>query len=142
MNPRQLVQYQRSLSADITQREEERVRLVMPVADVLYNTLKDRKHATMSLADLREQLLQAAARLGEADDAVHLDMLSLQDGKVVFAGDVRNVHTRSMTVLAAYAEKVVALPFVSALERPVFSREGTPETGFHSPFTMSFTFAE
>jgi len=139
MSPRQLAAYEKSLAASITQREEERVRLVMPVNNETYTALKNQKHSTMSLVDLREQLLQAASRMGENEDVLGFDLLSIEGTLVTVKGDVRNVGTRSMTVLAAFSEEVAKLPFVTQLKRPAFTREGTPDTGFHSPFSLSFS---
>lgn len=140
MSPRALAAYQRSLAADIAQREEERVRLVMPVSDAAYNALKDVKHSTMSLVEVREQLLQAASRLGEGENVLSVDSLTIEGDHVIVHGDVHGVGTRSMTVLAAYVEELTKLPFISGLKRPSFMREGSVDSGFHSPFTVEFTF--
>lgn len=140
MSPSAMVQYHKTLSADVARREKERERLVLPISDPLYKALKTKKIETLSLGELRDELQQAAGRLGETHDSIIFQELSVDGHQIVVRGDVRNVGTRSMTVLAALIEEVSRLPFVSDFQRPAFTREGTVQTGLHSPFTMSFTY--
>jgi hypothetical protein len=137
LSPRAIAQYERSLAADLTAQEEERIRLVLPVNDDTFDMLKERKRV-LSLPDVKEQLIQAAARLGETQETVVFTRIAIDGDAVTAEGDVRNVGTRSMTVLAAYIEELTQLPFVSDLERPGFSREQLPDGSFRSPFTLRF----
>lgn len=137
LSPRAIAQYEKTLAADLTRSEEERVRLVLPVNDESYNALKEKKR-DLSLMDMESELLKTAARLGETNDTVVLNKLSIDGDVVVADGDVRNVGTRSMTVLAAYVEQLDALPFVADLERPAFLREQLPDGSYRSPFTIRF----
>lgn len=86
--------------------------------------------------------MQAASRIGESSDVIALTQLSIKGDQVTVTGDIRNVGTRSMTVLAAFTEEVAKLTIVTDFKRPPFTREPLPEGGFHSPFTVSFTIAD
>lgn len=137
LSPRAIARYERTLAADLAAQEEERIRLVLPVNDPAFTMLKERKHALLFL-DVREQLTLTVARLGEAEDSVVFTRIAFEGDAVTLEGDVRNVGTRSMTVLAAYVEELARLPFVSDLERPRFTREQRADGSFHSPFTIRF----
>lgn len=138
LSPRAIARYEKTLAASLLEQEEERVRLVLPVNNGAYAALKEEKRA-FSLLELEEQLVQTAARLGEPAGTVSIARLSLEGDAVHMEGDVRNVDTRSMTVLAAYVEELQELPFVADLQRPVFTREQLPDGGFRSPFVIRFT---
>jgi hypothetical protein len=141
MSPREIARYQRQLAASLTEQEEHRVRLVLPVNDEHYTELKTKKQGTLSLTDLREQLMQAASRAGENADVVQLTKLSIEGNSVSVEGDIRNTGTRSMTVLAAYIEEVAKLPIAADLVRPPFTRVALPDGSYHSPFKFTFTVA-
>jgi hypothetical protein len=138
MSPRAIVEYERSLAADLTAAEEHRLTLVRPVDDEQYRALVESRMARPSPAVLEEQLRQAAARLGEAGKGVVLLRIAVDGDDVTVEGDVRNVGLSSMTVLAAYIDEVEPLPFVSALQRPPFIRETAADGSVHSPFTLRF----
>lgn len=138
LSPRAIARYEKTLAASLLEQEEERVRLVLPVNDEAYAALKEQKRS-LTLTELEEQLIQAAARLGETSGTVSVVRLSLNGEDVHMEGDVRNVGTRSMTVLAAYVEELEGLPFVADLQRPAFTREQLPDGGFRSPFSIRFT---
>lgn len=137
LSPRAIAQYEQRLAADLLTREEERIKLILPVQDDAFDALKERKR-DMSFLTLRDQLKQAAGRLGEAGDAIVLLHVSMDGNRVKLEGDVRNVGTRSMTVLAAYVEEIERLPFVADLTKPSFTREQLPDGGFRSPFSFDF----
>lgn len=138
MSPREFADYHKSLAADLTKKEEERVRLVLPVTDATYDELKALKR-DLSLSELREQLMLAAGRVGEETGVVRIDVLSMEGPVVTVRGEVSNVGPRSMTVLAAYVERVQELPMVTDLDPPAFTREPDGDDGFRSPFTFSFS---
>ncbi len=138
MNPRQIVAYQKQLAADLSQQEGERVRLVLPITDETYTALKQEKIGQLSLTDIREELRQAASRLGDEADAVAVSKISIDGLSVTVEGDVRNIGTRSMTVLAAFVEEVSKLSFISDLDKPSFTREQLDDGSFHSPFVLQF----
>lgn len=131
---------ERSLQAQLRTMEEERIRLVLPFQDSLFTYLKEEKRSVLSLEDVRRELSQAAARVDAADFVV-IESLAFDAGtrSVQISGDVRGADTGSMTVLAAFIAEVERLPFVSALERPPFTRITDPVIGMHSPFQVTFT---
>lgn len=137
LSPRAIARYKHALAADLATAEEERIRLVLPINDKTFDELKERKRA-LTFVELREELLQAAARIGETDAVLSLAHLAIDGDAVTVEGDVRNVGTRSMTVLAAYVEEVAGLPFVLDLERPSFTRERQSDGSFRSPFVLRF----
>ncbi len=140
VSPVDIAAHVRQLRADLSSLESKRNHLVLPELDPAYNMLKEQKRTSMNLSDVRTELLQAAAKLSNADHAVFLTHFSSETTThtITVTGDVRNVGTRSMTVLAGYVDAVAALPFVTHLERPAFTREGDEKTGLHSPFMFHF----
>lgn len=142
MNPREIVAYQRQLAADLSQQENDRVHLVLPITDETFTSLKQQKISRLSLTDIREELRQAASRLGDEADAVVIIKVSIDGSDVSVEGDVNNVGTRSMTVLAAFVDEVSKLPFVSNLDKPSFTREQHEDGSFHSPFKIQFILAD
>lgn len=138
--PIDIADHVRGLRAQLIELEQKRDLLVLPELDPDYEDLRERKRSRMNLSDVRAELLQAAAKLPNADHAVALARFSYdaEMRSVEVTGNVRNVGTRSMTVLASYSDAVAALPFVAEFQRPVYTREGDEQNGFHSPFTFRF----
>jgi hypothetical protein len=141
MSPKETVEYERSLRANLISQEAHRTKLVLPITDSTYTEIRAAKQESLSIGDVREQLRQAASRLGEHEASVHIASLSMEGKSVKVRGDIRNVETRSMTVLAAYIEEVEALPFISNFIRPPFTREQSADGSFRSPFEFSFEIA-
>jgi len=54
-------------------------------------------------------------------------------------GEIRNVDTRTMTVLAEFAQSLTSLPAVASATTPTFAREEDSKIGFHSPFDITLT---
>ncbi len=142
LSPTEMAAYANQLKAQLSTMEETRDRLVLPVIDPSYDVLKKQKRTLMSLPEIRAQLLDAAAHVPDAQDAVTISHLSFdaEQGLVVFSGDVSNVGPRSMTVLAQYVDQLGTLPMVVHLVRPSFTRIQDEGDTFHSPFSMQFTF--
>ncbi len=139
LSPRQVAALERSLKAELTTAEEHRMTLVRAVNDPLYHSLRTSRDAHMTPTDILEQIRLTAARIGAADDVVHISQISIDDARVTLKGDVRNVGLRSMTVLAAFTDAVASLSFVDDFNRPTFTRTQLPDGTYHSPFELSFT---
>ncbi len=138
MTPRAIAEYEKSLTASLVSAEEHRLILVQPVDDPLYRSLVEERASKPSIESMEEQFRQAAARLGEPGKGVVLSRITIEGDSVSIEGDVRNVGLSSMTVLAAYSDKIAGLPFVSELQRPSFTREKLPDGSVHSPFLFRF----
>lgn len=141
MTPRAIAAYTKQLTADLTKAEEQRTTLIRAVNDEKYRALIEARAHALSSLDIERELRQAAARLGEVEGSVILSSITVKDGQVTVDGDVRNVGTRSLTVLAAFIESLDDLPIVHDLQRPSFARETLPDGSMHSPFRFSFSLA-
>jgi hypothetical protein len=141
LSPTDMATYVSHLKAELTDMEQKRDHLVLPINDPGYNALKIEKMSTMNALDVRTRLLDVATSVTDADHAVFIDHLSLDNATqmVSVSGDIRNVGPRSMTVLASYVEAVQGLPFVDHLTPPAFTRTQDQSGAMHSPFTMQFT---
>lgn len=142
MSPQEIAKYRQTLTAQLATEEAERVKLVSAVADDTYTELKNNKRERISLMELREELAQAASRLGEKEGSVVLVKVGMDAETVTLEGDITNVGTRSMTVLAAFVDQLEKLSFVKDLQRPAFTREQKADGSFHSPFLLRFTLAQ
>lgn len=140
LSPTQMAAYVAQEKATLATLEQKRNRLVLPSSDLSYDTLRLEKRSTTDALTVRTRLLDAASHIIDAPTAVAIDHLSIDTdtNTVSFSGDVRGVGPRSMTVLATFVDTLEALPFVSDLTRPSFTRIDDA-MGIHSPFTMSFT---
>jgi hypothetical protein len=138
MTPRAVVQYTKTLTADILEAEKHRTRLVRAVNDEAYRSLVDARTQFRSSLDIEQHLRQAAARLGEREVGIIFTRITVEGSTVTVEGDVRNAGTRSMTVLAAFIDAIAKLPIVTNFERPAFTRETLPDGSIHSPFTFTF----
>ena len=141
LSPTEMAAYAKQMKAQLSTMEETRDRLVLPVIDPSYDVLKKQKRAQMSVLEMRAQLLDVAAHVQDAKDAVNISHLSFDPelSVVVFSGDVSHVGPGSMTVLAQYVEQLETLPLIDHLERPSFTRVQDEDGSFHSPFSMKFT---
>lgn len=143
--PRSAVQiraYRAELTSQIATKEEERRQLVLAVHDPQYDALKAHRRNRVSLDDLRTQLEEhAATPTADKTDVVRWNAFDYDPaGKTLhIRGDIRNVETRSMTVLAEFAQSLKYLPFVASATTPAFTREEDPKTGFRSPFAITLT---
>ncbi len=134
-------QYRTDLTAQITAKEEERRQSVLAVHDQTYDALKDARRARTPLDELQKKLREHAASLAGKPDAIVFHAFDYDPGKktLTVQGDIRNVDTRSMTVLAEFSTSLKDLSFVESNTTPAFSREEDKATGFHSPFTITIT---
>lgn len=133
--------YGADLTAQITSKEEERRQSVLAVHDPDYDRLKDGRRTRMPLDEIRTKLEKHAATVAGKTDAIIFSAFDYDPGMktLVVRGEVRNVDTRSMTVLAEFATSLNDLPFVASNTTPAFSREEDKKTGFHSPFAITIT---
>jgi|CXWL01.1.fsa_nt_gi hypothetical protein len=141
LSPVEMSAYAKQMKAQLSDLEETRDHLVLPVIDPAYDELKKQKRAQKRLLEIRAQLLDVAVRVPDAKDAVKISRISFDavQGVVAFSGDVSNVGPRSMTVLAQFVEEIEKLSIVDRLERPSFTRVQDDGDSFHSPFFMTFT---
>lgn len=141
LSPRAMAEYHKTLAANLSTAEDERIRLVMPIQDSGYDALKDQKTVGMLLGDLPSALRAITARIGESNDVLFIESLTLDatTGNVKLTGDMRNVGPRSMTVLASFIEELEQMPGLADFERPPFARTQDADGNFHSPFTLDFT---
>lgn len=143
LSPREMAEYQKTLAANLSAAEDERIRLVMPVQDSGYDALKQKKTTGVFLAELPAELRAITARIGEQQDAFFIESLTLNatTGNVMLKGDIRNVGPRSMTVLASFIEELEKMPGLTNFERPPFARTQDADGKFHSAFDLTFTLA-
>ena len=139
-NATQIRQYRETLTAQIATKEEARRQSVLAVHDPQYDMLKDERRTRTSLDDLRAQLTDHAKAITGEDDVVEFHSFDYDPAgkKLKMTGDVR-AGTRSMTVLADFAQTLKTLPFVAVATMPTFTREDDPKTGFRSPFNITLT---
>lgn len=137
----EIVRYRESLTADITTKERARRQHIVTVHAPEFETLTQLRQSRVSLDDLRDSLTKHATALTGKEDIVHWTALRYDpEGKsLVLQGDIRNVSTRSMTVLAEFAQSLKDLPFVASATTPSFTREEDPVIGMHSPFTVTLS---
>lgn len=131
--------YHASLLEQITEKERQRDALVLPMEGSTYRRLVEVKHAQFPLLVLRSSLEQTVRQLlPDETDVVRIESMRYIPSKkrVELTGDVRNVGSRSMTVLAQLVEELRAQPFVSDIASPRFRRVQDPRIGPHSPFTL------
>lgn len=133
--------YREALTAQIAAKEEERRQSVLAVRDPLYDELKEERRARPSLDTLRGKLAAHAKTVTGKDDAIVFSAFEYDPDTrtLIVQGDVREVGTRSMTVLAAFALPLKDLPFVAAATTPAFTREEDAVLGPHSPFSITLT---
>ena len=135
----QLQQHVHELTAAVTDLEEQRRQLVTPLRQGLYGTIKEEKFARFSAYDVFTQIESAAANLvADQKDVVHLSSLQYQPSEyvLILEGDIRNVGSRSMTVLAQYVDALKNLPAIADVEPPRFTRVFQETFGYHSPFVL------
>ena len=132
--------YERQLRAEVVSLEDKREELVLPYIDDAHDELMRRKRATPSVLDAKALAESAMKRSVEAAGATVTIDAALFDADtmtVTVRGSVEDPNPSSMATLAAAVEAVRALPDVTDLTPPAFTREQT-ETGYRSPFRFSF----
>ena len=135
----QLRSYHSTLLDDLIAKERKRNGLILPMEDSEYRRLVEMKHAQLPLLVLRSSLLQTASQmLPDETNVVHVESMRYIPGKqrVELSGDIRNVGSRSMTVLAQLLEELRMQPFVSDITSPRFQRMHDERIGPYSPFTL------
>lgn len=130
--------YKLQLAAQIQESEDKRRDFALPLRDADYDLLKEMRSAPLPYEDVRHALFAAVT---DHPDAVAIESIEYAPlAKTVrLTGDVRNVESRSMTVLAEFAESVRQMPFVASVTPPRFERQDDAKTGPHSPFDFTLT---
>lgn len=137
---RDIVGYKQQLTAQIASQEEERREMVLSIDDPHYEALKEKRRQYRGLDSFRTELTALAKTITGKDDVIHWKAFDEDSaGTLNVRGDIRNVGTRSMTVLAEFASKLSELPFVTSHTTPAFAREESPGIGPHSPFEITLT---
>lgn len=135
----ELHDYEQSLHARISSLEYKRDTLILPIQDESYRRLMSRKQARLSLdvvdAAIREIAESFVTEGGNVVAVMETDV-SYRDRTITIRGDVRNVGTRSMTVLAQFTEKLKGLHFARSVENPRYVRLRDESVGMHSPFVI------
>jgi hypothetical protein len=129
------------LSAAVDQAEDARRAELLPTRDPLFQSLQVQKQTMISPLVLHHRIADiAAAASGTSSGAVRIDrfVYDASGATLTLAGDVRNVGTRSMTVLASFVDGLSAEPLIESFVPPVFTREESPQ-GFRSPFEIHIT---
>ena len=135
-----LSQYAKQLHADIATAETKRDQLMLPVNDATYSMLKESKALYPSMEVLTQELKDVAHQQSFSGSVYFREItLNADAATLTLSGDVRNVQTRSMTVLAQFVEALRTLPFVKDIVPPSFTREEDPTIGFHSPYSITLT---
>lgn len=133
--------YRQDLTAQISAKEEERRQMVLAVHDPQYDQLKELRRDRMPLDELTAKIMEHAKTVTGKNDTVVFSAFEYDPAarSLTIRGDIRNVGTRSMTVLAEFSLSLKDLPFVASVTTPSFAREEDPKTGFHSPFVITLT---
>jgi hypothetical protein len=129
-----------TLAAEVSSLESERRSLVLAVTDPSYQALKEHRRDRKSLESVTTAFEVHAKTV--QNGTVHFRSFAYDPDKnaLVLRGDIRDAGVSSMTVLAAYAESLKALPGVQSVTTPTFSREEDPKIGLYSPFTITVSF--
>ncbi len=134
-----LREYHASLLEDTARIESQRRALILPVTDEQYRALIATKYTAFSFPDVVARIRNIAGQFsGENGPAVFLHEIDLRQRSrtVELRGEVRDVGSRSMTVLAQFTESLGGLPMVQSLNNPQFTREFSEGKGFFSPFVI------
>ncbi|MDA1209038.1 MAG: hypothetical protein O2904_03325 [bacterium] len=138
-----LQSYHASLTAQISDAQEQRNALILPMEGTQFRALTELKHMQFPLFTLQTEIEKVATRVRVEDEkrAVYLSVLqySPEENTVDFSGSVRNVGPRSMTVLAQFVEELRSMDFVADLVSPSFTRNQNEDGSFYSPFHIQIT---
>jgi 2-succinyl-5-enolpyruvyl-6-hydroxy-3-cyclohexene-1-carboxylate synthase len=132
----EMLQLQTQLISDISTKEEQRRKLLVPLTDPLYSALKS-KRETVSYARLEQEIQAQAKKAGETSVLISRITYDPLLKKITLMGDVK-AGTKSMTVLANFADLLKRSSLSASLSDPQFIRVEGPD-GSHSPFNFSFT---
>jgi len=137
------IAYETSLRAEVLSLEDERTELVLPYIDDTHAALMEEKRGTPTIVDIRTRV--ATAMEGVAQDAgaetfIDAVLYEAETRSVTIRGRIEDPKPSSMSVLAAAADAVRALPDVEALAPVALTREEIAG-GYRSPFTLTFRLA-
>ncbi len=134
--------YYNELSQEVAKKEAERNSLIFPVQMEEYVALRDAKHDQLNFSELRSAVENAAQQFeseGKAAVAFSSWKYDADANSLIVGGMVRNVGSRSMTVLAQFAEALQELPFASSVSQPQYTRLDDSRFGPYSPFNFEIT---
>ncbi len=137
-----LQQYKSGLDAQILALEQQRNAFLQPANGGLYEQLKALKADRVRFQQLRAAINTAKTSVFPSrSDVVFINHFTFDSDKGIaeIQGDVRNVGSRSMTVLAAFTEAVKQIPIVQHVQTSRFTRLEHADHTFYSPFTISLT---
>lgn len=138
--------YHASLQEQLVVMENERNTLILPVQDEQFVALIEKKHHVTDFLSIRSTLYRIADSFANEDGTPAVLLfgfdLNIADGQAEIRGDVRNVGTSSMTVLAQFTDAIRSLPRVKNVVNPRFVRETDANIGIHSPFVIRFSFLQ
>jgi hypothetical protein len=134
--------YRDGIHQNIVSLEQQRGSFLVPVENDLYSALKGMKDSRLKFQLIRSDIN------GVIDDVVPSQNNAIiisnfyynaAANTIEIRGDVRNVGTRSMTVLAQFAERLHMLEEVIDVNTSRYTRKEDDAIGFFSPFTIRLT---
>lgn len=132
--------YRGELVQEIQDKEDIRRKHVLSLVDPQYDFLKSLRLGITPLPALQAQVLaQAASVAGDGAVVISDSEYDPVQKTLRLRGDVHGVGSRSMTVLAAFADALGALPTVESVSAPSFTRLDDGAAGPHSPFDIVLT---
>ena len=141
MDIRSLVAYNKRLRAAVLEAQHVRNQLILPGQDPLFFALKQEKHRRVSFAALQEEIerfLRHAVPPEKGEVRVYALKYDAKQSALLVEGAVF-AGMQSVTFLAHIADSLQNIPWVHAVELPVFRREQSDVGEFFAPF--SFTIA-
>lgn len=138
----ELTAYKADLSQQISSLKEKRSVYLSPVQNDVYSRLKAEKNDRLKFQHIRTEVREATLRLVSGrSDIVAFSSFQFNAAKktVELRGEIHNVGTRSMTVLAQFIEEIDRIPAIVHIDASRFTREERTKGVFYSPFTIRFT---
>jgi hypothetical protein len=129
----------KNITAQIVEAEGKRRQFLLPVSDARYRALVSSKDAGPQFLDVFAEVQAIADRFpGEGGPSIIFESMTMRkDSRMLeLKGEVRNVDSRSMTVLAQFTEALNTLNAAQSVATPTFTREFREAHGFFSPFTI------
>lgn len=139
MGLQELQVHKQGVEKDIIALEKKRNSFLSPQQSDIYRTLQKRKLARMRVQDIRKDIGRIAKTLVPDQEDVILLLGMEYDGRgdvVEIWGEVRNVGTRSMTVLAQFVESLRDLRLVKDIDASRYTRREDQDGSYYSPFDI------
>ncbi len=138
----ELQTYKEDIEGQIVTLEGERGSFLLPVDHDLYERLKDLKDDRLKFQELRREIRKVIFDLVPGrTDVVSLSgfYFDATTNTGELHGQIANVGSRSMTVLAQFAEEIDRIPMVIHIETSRYTRQEGANGEFYSPFTLRIT---